>query len=285
MQIEEYRKLWQRRLPASRRLEDLEAALGYTFQDKALLYEALTHRSAVTTSPPAGQAAGQAGHVSLAWNERMEFLGDAVLGLAIGSRLIERSEVFAEGELSKLRAALVNEAFLASVARRIDLGNWLIIGRGEELAGGRDKDSLLADAVEAVLGAVFRDGGFERARTLVALLFGDALGGALEGLKGRDFKSELQELVQARLKARPEYVLVDEGGPAHAKSFAVAVFIGSREWGRGRGASKKRASQEAARNALANLHNVELSGNANSLWNTDAPLRPEAPQPSPGRVS
>ena len=242
--MQDYQKLWQRRQPASRRIEDLESTIGWTFKNKAFLYEALTHRSAVVST---------GAEPTLAWNERMEFLGDAVLGLAIAQHLIERSEVLTEGELSKLRAALVNEAHLAAVARRIGLGDWLVLGRGEELAGGRNKDSLLADAVEALLGAVFRDGGFETARLLVKLLFSTDLGGELEALRGRDFKSELQELVQARLKARPEYKVLSEGGPAHAKSFEVAVLISNREWGRGHGASKKRASQEAARNALSGL--------------------------------
>ena len=195
--------------------------------------------------------------VELPWNERLEFLGDAVLGLAVSRRLMERTEEFAEGELSRLRAGLVNEAALAALARRIGLGPFLIMGRGAELGLGRERDSILADAVEALIGAVFRDAGFAAADQAVGRLFGATLSddgeGALIGLGDADYKTMLQEIVQEELKVTPTYAVVAASGPDHEKRFEVRVMIGERELGRGAGASKKRASQDAARVALGTL--------------------------------
>jgi ribonuclease-3 len=220
----------------------VEKSLGYGFKRPELLDEALTHRSAVTVVAPDGGDS--------AWNERLEFLGDAVLSLGISTRLHARAEQFKEGELSKIRAALVNEGFLAGVARRIKLGDAIRLGRGERKAGLDDQDSILADALEAVLGAVYLDGGFDAARSVVDRLFQEELGGPLDHLFARDFKTELQEVVQGRLKERPDYVVLDESGPQHARTFTVAVSIQGIEMGRGTGNTKKNAAQAAAAVAL-----------------------------------
>lgn len=220
----------------------VEKSLGYGFKRPELLDEALTHRSAVTGFAPDGGDS--------AWNERLEFLGDAVLSLGISTRLHARAEQFKEGELSKIRAALVNEGFLAGVARRIKLGDAIRLGRGERKAGLDDQDSILADALEAVLGAVYLDGGFDAARSVVDRLFQEELEGPLDHLIARDFKTELQEVVQGRLKERPDYVVLDESGPQHARTFTVAVNIQGIEMGRGAGNTKKSAAQAAAAVAL-----------------------------------
>lgn len=213
----------------------LQKSLGYEFKRPEILDEALTHASASSGAK---------------WNERLEFLGDAVLSLGISTRLHARAEQFKEGDLSRIRAALVNEGFLAGVARRIHLGDAVRLGRGERKAGLSDRDSILADALEAVLGAVYLDGGFDAARFVVDRLFQEELEGPLDHLIARDFKTELQEVVQGRLKERPDYVVLDETGPQHVRMFTVAVTIQGVEMGRGSGNTKKSAAQAAAAIAL-----------------------------------
>jgi len=232
-------------VPASERFTRLEAEVGYTFQRRELLQEALTHRSAVSATQ---------------WNERLEFLGDAVLGLAISTELFRNGENFVEGDLSKLRAAIVNEKCLAAKARSIELGKCLQLGRGEELAGGRHKDSILADATEALLGAVFLDSGFPEAHSLVQRLFRCELDGSSTLNTTRDFKTELQEYVQGQSKELPVYEVVNESGPAHQRTFEVTVTIDGRLMGRGCGCSKKRASVAAAREALVTIEKQKKAG-------------------------
>lgn len=239
------------------RLGELSSRLGVAFKDERLLWEALTHRSALMEF-----ASGDPDTLPrLPWNERLEFLGDAVLGLAVARRLMERTEAFAEGELSRIRASLVNETALADVARSLELGDFMIMGRGAAMGGGRDRSSILADAVEALIGAVFTDQGFEAADTLVGRLFEGVF--ELDGLATRsqtDYKTMLQELVQDSVRVTPTYDVVSSSGPDHDKRFEVRVMIGDREVGRGGGASKKRASQEAARAALAHLETPNGKG-------------------------
>ena len=189
----------------------------------------------------------------LPWNERLEFLGDAVLGLAVSRRLMERGRDFAEGELSRIRSAVVNETALAVAARALDLGSCLVLGRGAALAGGRDRDSLLANGFEAVLGAVFVDGGFTAADAVVGRLLEPRLAGDLTAMVAADFKTMLQEITQDRLKLTPTYEVTSAVGPDHEKVFEVRVLVAQREVGRGSGPSKKRASQEAARHAVSAL--------------------------------
>lgn len=225
------------------RLERLQACAKLTFKDSRLALVALTHKSWCNEHKDEPQED----------NERLEFLGDAAVDLAIGQRLMERFPKADEGELSKLRALIVNEEGLARVARSIGLGELLLLGRGEELTGGRDKSSLLADALEAVLAAIYLGNGIAEALTFVDRVFGEALDGVAEGRSGRDNKSLLQEAAQSRLKSNPRYRVVAESGPEHEKTFEVEVSIAGELFARSTGKSKKEAEQAAAEKTLEML--------------------------------
>lgn len=231
------------KLTPAERLEKLEGCLRRKFSDNRHALAALTHKSWCNEHRDEGATD----------NERLEFLGDAVVDLAIGQRLMERFPQADEGELSKLRALIVNEEGLARVARSIGLGELLQLGRGEELTGGRDKSSLLADALEAVIGALYLGDGMVAVLELIDALFGDALDGVADGRQGRDNKSLLQEAAQSRLKASPRYKVVSESGPEHEKVFEVEVSISGEIFGRSSGRSKKEAEQSAARATLEML--------------------------------
>lgn len=227
-------------------LDELEAALGYGFTDRALLRTALCHASYKNEHP--GEPAD---------NERFEFLGDAVLDLVVGQRLMERWPQLSEGQLSVTRAQVVSEQGLADVAVSLSLGNWLLLGRGEERSGGRSKPSLLADAFEAIVAAVFLDAGFDRTRDVVTKL----LHARIESVEFQgffDFKTRLQEAVQERLKVSPMYQVVGEAGPDHDKRFTVAVLFAGREWARSTGRSKKEAEQAAAAAAHFQLEAADV---------------------------
>ncbi len=184
-------------------------------------------------------------------NERLEFLGDSVLGLLISQRCCDRFPSYAEGALTRLRAALVNAEALAGVARTVGLGELLLLGRGEERGGGRDKQNLLADAVEASIAAVFLSSGLAAAGQAVDRLFAPLFDQALAGALGRDHKTELQERVQSRYRVAPTYQTLAAPGPEHARTFEVEVGFRGTTLGRGQGRSKKDAEQAAAREALA----------------------------------
>jgi ribonuclease III len=217
--------------------------LGYTFQNPDLLRQALTHRSLIN----------ETGESRIHHNERLEFLGDAVVDLSVGLQIMERLPQAREGELSKLRAMVVSEASLSCCASRIDLGQCLLLGRGEEHTGGRKKASLLADAFEALMGAIFLDGGFYAADDVIRHLLGPFIDTAVEGDLNRDHKTRLQELSQGQWRQAPRYEVLAERGPDHAKIFTVAVFLGERELARAEGHSKKVAEQRAAHLALSAL--------------------------------
>jgi ribonuclease-3 len=223
-------------------LAGLERLLGHDFGDDTLLASALTHKSFVNE------------HAELARsdNERLEFLGDAVLGLVIGHLLMDRFPRLREGELSMMRAQIVSEAGLNVIARQLDLGRWLFLGRGEEQTGGRDKPSLLADAVEAIVAAAYLDGGLEAARCVAMRLFAEQIE-SVEISASVDFKTRLQERAQAIYKEPPSYIVVAESGPDHDKTFQVAVSVQGQELARAAGKSKKEAEQRAAAEALAGL--------------------------------
>jgi ribonuclease-3 len=215
----------------------LSRQLGHAFADPQLLDDALTHRSA------------QARH-----NERLEFLGDAVLELVISHILMETFPSRAEGELTKLRAALVNQRRIAEIARDLHLGDFLLLGRGEDSTEGRYKNSILADTYEAVIAAVYLDGGYGPVFKVVRRQFATMIEAANEGnLHHRDFKSQLQEYTQAVLRSTPHYKLVHEIGPDHNKSFEVNVILNDVIMGRGHGKNKKSAEQKAAKEALEKL--------------------------------
>jgi ribonuclease-3 len=218
----------------------LEEKLAYRFRDASLVETALTHRSWMNETQDESRTD----------NERLEFLGDAVLALVASDLLMTRFPEQPEGELSKARAAIVNEAALARIAEALALGQWIFLGRGEEQAGGRQKRSLLANAFEALVGAVYRDGGFESAFAVTARLLESVLAD-IPTVANKDFKSRLQELAQAKLQTAPAYLVLSEQGPDHAKTFEVAILIGDKEYGRAFGRSKKEAQQNAAERALA----------------------------------
>jgi ribonuclease III len=220
-------------------LSSLEARVGYVFRDRALLEAALVHASALPSGPVRS-------------SEQLEFLGDAVLDLAIADLLLSASPSSDEGELSKWRSLLVCTSTLADKARDLAIGEALQLGRGEERSGGRAKDSILAAAYEAVLGAIFRDSGFARAQAVVARHFAAEIdAGPPEGI--HDWKTQLQEWTQARWKIVPEYRVIEEQGPAHAREFTTEVWVGGRCVAQGSGSSKREAEQRAARAALEQL--------------------------------
>jgi ribonuclease III len=217
----------------------LEERLGHTFARAELLRLALTHRSVSSEEPGRND------------NERLEFLGDAVLQLIVTDLLYESFPRLAEGQMAKVRAAVVSRPTLAEIARALDLGAHIELAPSEEATGGRGKDSILADAVEAVIGAVYLDGGLEPARKMVLSLWRDRVADrALQpGIK--DYKTRLQELI-AREGLRPDY-LVTGSGPDHDRRFSAVVSVGGIDYGDGEGRSKKEAEQEAARKALETL--------------------------------
>jgi ribonuclease-3 len=237
------------KLTAQERLAALEARLLVDLGDRPLALVALTHKS----------YCNEHRDEECLDNERLEFLGDAVVDLAISHRLMERFPNASEGELSKLRALIVNEEALAKIARKIGLGDLLLLGRGEELTGGREKSSVLADALEAVLGAIYRSGGMTRIMEVVDRFFTDILDGVAEGRAGQDYKTMLQEDVQNRLRVSPRYRVVAESGPDHEKIFEVEVTIGTQVFARSTGRSKKEAEQAAAQKTLAMLQEPSVS--------------------------
>ncbi len=226
--------------PSEERYDDLRQALGDPKLGPELLERALTHRSYAYE------------HGGLPTNERLEFLGDSVLGVVVTETLYLTHPDLSEGKLAKLRAAVVNARALADVARAIGLGEHIRLGRGEEITGGRTKASILSDTVEAVIGAVYLSGGFEEAGKVVHLLF-DPLMDAAAGLgAGLDWKTSLQELSAAHGLGVPEY-LIEDDGPDHAKTFTAQVKVGDGRYGRGTGRSKKEAEQQAAETAYREI--------------------------------
>lgn len=224
---------------SERWLERVSEALGYRFADAALAERALSHRSAVADSR------------AVADNEQLEYLGDAVLGMLVSEYLVRTFPQWSEGQLSKSRARLVNAGSLCAAARRLGLGEHMLLGRGEEKTGGREKPALLADAFEAVLGAIYLDGGLEAARSFVhRALLQSAVQADWEDLEMSDNKSALQELLQARGLPPARYHIVRETGPEHRKTFWIEVAVAGLLTASGSGANKKEAEQSAAAQAL-----------------------------------
>jgi ribonuclease-3 len=225
------------------RLKQLQARLGYVFRDPGLLTAALTHKSYLNESKD--KALGN--------NERLEFLGDAVLDLAVSEHLITLYPRWTEGDLSKMKARLVSEETLAGVARRLDIGSCLQLGRGEELTRGRDKASLLADALEAVIAAIYSDGEFGAAKQFILSALRPELEGAPDQKAIHDFKTEFQEICQRSFGLLPSYRILRESGPDHEKIFEVELVVRGQVYGVGQGRSKKEAEQRAAQEALTKL--------------------------------
>jgi ribonuclease III len=243
---------------------ELEDSLGYRFQRRELLAQALTHSSQARevealSMNVSGGVSGTNSYIGD--NEMLEFLGDAVLGLATSETLFHRFPEFQEGQLSKLRAHLVGQRHLLRVAEQLQIGRYIVLGRGEEKSGGRNKASLLVDALEAILAALYLDGGWPVARDFIVRVIVEPELAHMKletsAIPVMDFKSALQEALQARGGLQPVYALVKEEGPEHKKLFTVEVRLPDSELGqfvgRAEGATKKRAEQEAARQALEHL--------------------------------
>jgi len=239
--------------------------------DRATALAALTHKSWVNEHRGEG----------FEDNERLEFLGDAVIDLLVSEYLMTHFPLAREGDLSKLRAAVVDEPGLAGIGRALQIGELLRLGRGEELTGGRDKASLVADAMEAVIAAVFLDGGLAAVHRLIDPFLEEAYSRAVNGSIDRDFKTQLQEQAQARYRSSPRYRVVAEVGPDHSKTFEIEVELRGEVLGRGSGRSKKDAEQAAARLAVEALAALPLES-APAPASTEAARAPEpAPEPPP----
>jgi ribonuclease-3 len=257
----------------SRELMALEESLGYRFQRQELIEQALTHSSQAREMAAASASNPLKGAGD---NELLEFLGDAVLGLVASETLFQRFPEFHEGQLSKLRAHLVGQRHLLHVAEQLHIGDYMRLGRGEEKSGGRAKASLLVDALEAILAAMYLDGGWQVARDFIvrAIVEPELAHMNLEtsALPVMDFKSALQEALQASGRAQPIYVLVKEEGPEHRKTFTVEARLPESEAGqfvgRAEGATKKRAEQEAARQVLEHLSKLPETRGARAEKNT-----------------
>ena len=227
-------------------IKDLEAAIGYQFHNISLLQNALTHSS----------YANERWHNSLLSNERLEFLGDSILGMLVAEYLFRTFPDRPEGELTRMRADMVCEKTLAAVANSIHLGDHLLLGHGEEQGGGRTRNSILADAMESVIAASFLDGGMEAALRFIKRFI--LVEVPVTKLHNADYKTQLQELVQQKRNQVLSYTLAGETGPDHDKQFEVEVSLNGNVVGRGKGSSKKRAEQDAARAAIENLFPGEL---------------------------
>jgi ribonuclease III len=236
-------------------VNQLESKLGYVFVNKELLFEALTHRSALACLQHDAERLSS----QRPWNERLEFLGDSVLGLVISECLISSGLILSEGDMSRIRAAIVCAANLARIGRdTLSLGDFIVLGTGELASGGRTKANILADALEAIFGAVFKDSGWSEARRVILTLCGHDLDGDLRRYLQGDYKTKLQEWTQAQLKGTPVYQVISEMGPPHERQFEVEVKVHEQVLGFGAGASKKDAAQAAAKLALSRLTEVSI---------------------------
>lgn len=224
-------------------IEHLQRQIGYHFDDQQLLMEALTHSS----------FSNEWKQNRIANNERLEFLGDSVLGLIISQYIFKSYQKLPEGELTKVRANVVCEVSLAQKARTLFLGEYLLLGKGEESSGGRNRDSILADGMEALIAAIYMDSSYEEASRFVLNHFIDMIDLAASGNLMKDYKTQLQELIQSSGKGRMEYVVVNEEGPDHSKVFFVEVQSEQKILGQGSGKNKKEAEQNAAKAAIERL--------------------------------
>jgi ribonuclease III len=228
-------------------LHNLEERIAYNFRDINLLSTALTHRSYVNENK----------QMAVFDNERFEFLGDSVLGICVSDLIIKKYVSFPEGTLTQIRASLVNEKQLAQFARNLQIGDGLLLGRGEESSGSRTKDSFLANAFEAVIAAVYLDSKFDNAKIIITKLIEPLLEDDSSGSEYFDYKTALQELCQKRYKTVPIYMVIDSKGPDHAKTFNVKIVIVNKLTEIGSGTSKKEAEKQAAQKAWEILQNEE----------------------------
>lgn len=229
------------------KIKELEEIIGYGFKDENLLKTALTHSSYANEKRVEG----------LVCNERLEFLGDSVLSLITSRYLFENYKNLPEGELTKARAQIVCEKSLFECAQNIELGSFMLLGKGEERTGGRTRPSVLADAFEALIAAIYLDGGLEITREWLLSQLYDTIQLSVSGKSFKDYKTLLQETVQAHGETDISYKIIAECGPDHKKTFSVEVFVGGNSCGTGEGSSKKNAEQDAAKNALERLSSVK----------------------------
>ncbi|OGW40894.1 MAG: ribonuclease III [Nitrospirae bacterium RBG_13_39_12] len=230
-------------LMSSKDIIELEKRLGYIFRNKKLLQEALTHRSFSHENPDKADK----------YNERLEFLGDSVLGFVIVEYLFSSKSKFSESIMAKTKSYLVKESVLYEIAVSICLGRYLRLGKGEDSTGGRKKSSLLADAVEAVIGAVYLDSGYKKTREIILRLFKEKIDMILTSGEFHDFKTELQEKTQLNYGTIPEYKMIKQEGKEHKRIFTIEVYIAAKIFGTGCGKSKKEAETLAAKEALNKL--------------------------------
>jgi ribonuclease-3 len=231
----------------SKNISLLEKSIRYSFKKKSLIQEAITHKSFAHENP----------EESPLFNERLEFLGDAVLSLVISEYLFKEYPAYTESQLSRLRAYAVKESTLVEAAKALNLGIYLRLGRGEELSGGRKKPSILANAFEALIGAIYIDGGVKKARDFILKNLHAKIEEITEKNLVFDYKSKLQEIAQARFGVLPRYVINKEEGPEHNKTFEVNVYIKNKLYGTGTGKNKKSAQQLAAKAGLKKLTKTE----------------------------
>lgn len=217
--------------------------IGYRFKDEQLFRTAMTHSSYVNENK----------FLDFSNNERLEFLGDAILDAVISDYLYGRLKKHEEGDLTRIRAAVVCEGSLAKCASKIKIGNYLFLGRGEENTGGRTRPSIIADGMEALIGAIYLDGGWDQVNNFILMLLSDVIEDAINGRLYKDYKTTLQERLQAEAEYTINYVTVKEEGPDHNKKFFVDLFVGEEIMGSGTGRSKKEAEQNAAKDALKKL--------------------------------
>lgn len=227
----------------SKNISDFENEIGYTFNDKIYIQIALTHSSFANE------------HKEFKFNERLEFLGDSVLGLVVSDYLFNKRRDLPEGKLTKLRANVVCEESLSAVARKLNIGKYLFLGKGEKYTGGRNRDSILADATEAIIAAIYLDGGFEKAKEFILFNLGDTLNKTIDGNIFRDYKTILQEIIQSK-NGKLSYKLLEERGPDHDKEFEMQVKSGNKVLGVGKGKNKKEAEKNAAKAALKNMGEI-----------------------------
>ena len=224
-------------------LQLFERHAGIRFRELEFLNQAFTHRSFANE---VGETAEN--------NERLEFLGDSVLGLAVSEYLYETLPDQPEGELARIKSFVVSEASLSEISRKLRVDNYILIGRGEEYSGGRSKKAILADCLEAIIGAYYLDSGFMPSRQFVREMLVPEINKVLEDRHAKDYKTLLQEYVQKRMKTYPKYKVVQKTGPDHDRTFWIEVHVGDRSFGAGKGKNKKEAEQEAARIAYEGMH-------------------------------
>jgi ribonuclease-3 len=229
-----------------RELQLFERHTGIRFRELEFLNQAFTHRSFANELGETGEN-----------NERLEFLGDSVLGLVVSGYLYETLPAQPEGELARIKSFVVSEASLSEIARSLRVDNFILIGKGEEYSGGRSKKAILADCLEAIIGAYYLDSGFPAASLFVHRMLIPEINKVLENRHAKDYKTLLQEYVQKRMKTYPKYRVVQKTGPDHDRTFWIEVHIGERSFGAGRGKNKKEAEQEAARIAYEGMHVAE----------------------------